>query len=301
MLPEPTKSPFIIAHEFFDALPIHAFRSTPPSQPSTIQGLHGPIPVSKSRSSQTSQWRELLVAPTPTTSTISTTSRPSLSTTKHSPDFQLSLAKASTPMSLVLPESSPRYKALQAKPETIVEISPESHSYVAEFARRIGGTASTMPSSLPSKAGQAATTKQVPSGAALIIDYGPSATIPTSTLRGVREHKLVSPFSSPGLVDVSADVDFTALAEAAVNASEGVEVHGPIEQGEWLVRMGIKERAKMLAAKGQAEKEQSITKAVERLIERGGGGMGRLYKVMAIVPEGGGKRRPVGFGGEVAE
>ena len=100
---------------------------------------------------------------------------------------------------------------------------------------------------------------------------------------------------------MSADVDFTALVEAAVNASEGVEAHGPIEQGEWLVRMGIKERAKMLAETSQPGKDQSVSKVVERLIERGGGGMGRLYKVMAIVPEGGGRRRPVGFGGGVAE
>ena len=64
--------------------------------------------------------------------------------------------------------------------------------------------------------------------------------------------------------------------------------------------MGIRERAKALVREGQVEKEQSVTKAVERLVERGGGGMGRLYKVMTIVPEGGGRRRPVGFGGELA-
>ena len=38
-------------------------------------------------------------------------------------------------------------------------------------------------------------------------------------------------------MDLSADVDFTALAEAALNASEGVEVHGPVEQGVFLEGM----------------------------------------------------------------
>jgi hypothetical protein len=47
------------------------------------------------------------------------------------------------------------------------------------------------------------------------------------------------------------------------------------------------------------DRRTRVMRAVERLIERGGGGMGRVYKVMAIVPEAGGRRRPVGFGGGV--
>ena len=103
-------------------------------------------------------------------------------------------------------------------------------------------------------------------------------------------------------MDISADVDFTALAEAAVNASPGVEVHGPTEQGGWLERMGVWERGRTLSEKFKdkdIEGEKRVMAAVERLVERGGGGMGRLYKVMAIVPENGGRRRPVGFGGVV--
>ena len=154
--------------------------------------------------------------------------------------------------------------------------------------------------------------KPVPSGGALILDYGPPDTISTNSLRGIRAHKQVSPFSSPGLVDLSADVDFTALAEAATAASEGVEVHGPVEQGYWLESIGIRERAQMLcrgidkdtgAEHEGNEKEvrkRQVHQAVERLVERGGGGMGRIYKAMAIIPEGGGRRRPVGFGGNVS-
>lgn len=104
-------------------------------------------------------------------------------------------------------------------------------------------------------------------------------------------------------MDISADVDFTALAEAALKASNGVEVHGPVEQGSWLEAMGIRERAEILCGRmgvgdGEVGKKR-VWKGVERLVERGGGGMGRIYKVLAIVPEGGGRRRPVGFGGGV--
>lgn len=101
-------------------------------------------------------------------------------------------------------------------------------------------------------------------------------------------------------------MDFTALAEAAVNASEGVEVYGPVEQGTFLQAMGIKERAEMLLRKikdgagpDADENRKRIDTAWKRLIDRGGSGMGKVYKAMAIVPECGGKRPPVGFGGDV--
>lgn len=79
--------------------------------------------------------------------------------------------------------------------------------------------------------------------------------------------------------------------------------------------MGIRERGDMickgvsgpLAGATGAETETTettqrtrrIRRGIDRLVERGGGGMGRIYKVLAIVPENGGRRRPVGFGGDV--
>ncbi len=181
-------------------------------------------------------------------------------------------------------------------PGSIIEISPESHSYAADFARRIGGSpVRPGPDSISST-----TTKTRPSGAALIFDYGPADTIPANTLRGIRSHQPVSPLTHPGLVDISADVDFTALAEAALAASPGVEVHGPVEQGGWLQSMGIRERAETICKGlgGDEEGKRRVRGAIQRLVERGGGAMGKIYKVLAIVPEGGGKR-PIGFGGDI--
>ena len=295
---EPSKTPFIFAHEFFDALPIHAFQSVLPNPyeaPQTVVTPTGPLSLSKPP--KTPQWRELVVTPTPP----SPPSTPSISLSTSSPlaDFQLSPAKASNPNSLLLPNISSRYKALLSTPGSTIEISPESHFYASDFAIRIGGTP-------PSKS-QPNPRKPNSSGAALIFDYGPSTHIPTSTLRGIRDHKPVSPFATPGLVDISADVDFLALTEAALNASPGVEVHGPVEQGVWLESMGIRERAEMICKglngtdgdlQNVLEAKQRVMGAVERLVERGPGGMGRIYKVLAIVPERGGKR-PVGFGGGV--
>jgi len=173
----------------------------------------------------------------------------------------------------------------------MIEICPEGRSYASEFARRIGDSSADY--------------KRTPgSGAALIIDYGPADTIPTNSLRGIRAHRKVSPFTTPGQVDLSADVDFIALAEAALETSPNVEVHGPVEQGIFLRTMGIKERAQqLLKGLGTSAEEEEKRKRVEsgwkRLVERSGGAMGKVYKVMAVVPESGGRRKPVGFGGDV--
>jgi len=102
------------------------------------------------------------------------------------------------------------------------------------------------------------------------------------------------------MVDLSADVDFVALAEAAMRASEAVEVIGPVEQGGWLMGMGVRERGEMLCqGTGDEERKGEIRRGVERLVERGGGGMGRVYKVLAIMPDGRAGRGVVGFGGDV--
>ena len=279
LLPNPTEqlhTPFFVAHEFFDALPIQAFVSTPPaSHPTSTLLMPDGSPASHQlRSAKEPQWRELMVSLSP----------PAFPGAKENRlEFQLTSAKASNPASLVIPESSSRYKKLKSTSGSTIEISPESQKVVQDIATRIGRTGS-----------------RKPSGAALIIDYGPLSTVPISSLRGIRKHERVSPFASPGQVDLSADVDFTALAEAALAAHEKLEVYGPVEQGSFLQTMGIVPRAEQLMKSVKDEERRRLVESgYKRLIESGGGGMGRTYKAMAIVPESGGKRPPVGFGGTV--
>ncbi|KAI5360741.1 Putative protein arginine methyltransferase NDUFAF7 [Septoria linicola] len=317
---EVSKTPFIIAHEFFDALPIHVFQSTEiqPDQAKTIQTPTGPI-ENKQRSQAGHQWRELLVS-----------AKPPHRLQESEPEFELSMSRTATPHSMYLPETSPRYKALKNTDGATIEVSPESQSYTRDLAIRIGGSnadelaayakrRAPIPGRPTAAAPEVPISKPASSGAALIIDYGPPDRIPINSLRGIRAHELVSPFDKPGETDVSADVDFLALAETAIKSSPGTEVHGPVSQANFLNAMGIQERAAQLVKKaidderaGKGAKDKSelteIVKRVEsgwrRLVDMSPQGMGRLYHVMAIVPytppkEGQPRRRPVGFGGDI--
>jgi NADH dehydrogenase [ubiquinone] 1 alpha subcomplex assembly factor 7 len=279
-------TPFIIAHEFFDALPIHVFQAVAPSESSSSSITTSTTsPPPSRRLPKSNEWRELLVAPTSPHATIAATSTQK---SKAAPEFELIQSKIPTPHSQYLPRISERYKKLLPVSDSVIEISPESLAIAADFATRIGG-----PASGPSTA----------SGAALILDYGPAATIPTNSLRGIKAHQMCSPFAFPGQVDISADVDFMGLAEAALNASPHVEVHGPAEQAMFLGTMGIRERAQALIQKAGADKAaaERIETGWKRLVDRGPNGMGKTYKAMAIVPHvpNAKMRRPVGFGGDL--
>ncbi|MEO7503672.1 MAG: SAM-dependent methyltransferase [Sphingomicrobium sp.] len=115
-------------------------------------------------------------------------------------------------------------------------------------------------------------------GAALIVDYGhDQAGAVGDTLQAVRGHRFAYPLEHPGEQDLTAHVDFAALAGAA--RLGGARVGGPVSQGSWLETLGIAARASTLAAKNPAEAE-GIAAARRRLCDEAE--MGRLFKVMAL-------------------
>jgi len=114
-------------------------------------------------------------------------------------------------------------------------------------------------------------------GAALFIDYGHDQPRDGSTLQAVREHRMVDPFVAPGEADLTAHVDFDAMATIA--QSRGVKWFGTVPQGRWLRALGIETRADNLAAYAP-QHAQSIHSGKDRLI--GEGQMGLLFKVMGL-------------------
>ena len=85
---------------------------------------------------------------------------------------------------------------------------------------------------------------------------------------------------APGQADITAHVDFQALAHAAEDM--GARVHGPVTQGEFLTRLGIETRAVTLMAKAPPEVSEDIANALKRLVGSGRDGMGTMFKVLGI-------------------
>jgi NADH dehydrogenase [ubiquinone] 1 alpha subcomplex assembly factor 7 len=117
-------------------------------------------------------------------------------------------------------------------------------------------------------------------GAALILDYGHVKYALGDTLQAVAGHAYTDPLSAPGEADLTAHVDFEALAQSA--ESIGGRIHGPILQRDFLLRLGIYGRAATLKASATRDKALEIDLALSRLTASGAQGMGELFKALAI-------------------
>jgi SAM-dependent MidA family methyltransferase len=114
-------------------------------------------------------------------------------------------------------------------------------------------------------------------GIAIVIDYGHERTGAGDTLQAVRSHEYTAVLECPGEQDLTAHVDFEALAN--VSRWAGATVTPLVTQGEWLNRMGIGARAAALAS-ANPERAKDLAGAVHRLTARAE--MGQLFKVLAI-------------------
>ena len=117
-------------------------------------------------------------------------------------------------------------------------------------------------------------------GAALLVDYGHAWYGLGETLQAVSGHAFVEPLLSPGQVDLTAHVDFQALAQST--ESMGARAYGPVSQREWLRRLGIDKRAATLKAHSPYSRATEIDQGLNRLTAGGSRGMGELCKVIAI-------------------
>ena len=164
--------------------------------------------------------------------------------------FALALNPQMTPHTVLIPEAL----AGSAPIGTVAEIRPAGSAVAAAIAERIAASG----------------------GAALIVDYGYCRHGPANTIQAVRDHKAHDFLADPGEADITAHVNFAALAEAARAAA----IHGPIPQGAFLKRLGIEVRATQLSRCATAAQARDIESACKRLIDPSE--MGTLFKVLAI-------------------
>jgi len=114
-------------------------------------------------------------------------------------------------------------------------------------------------------------------GAALVIDYGHAETFVGETLQAVGQHAYADPLTAPGNIDLTAHVDFQALGRAV--EAMGANGYGPLDQSEFLQRLGIETRAaKLKAAAASRAAATEIDLALARLIGHDRTAMGTLFK-----------------------
>lgn len=148
-------------------------------------------------------------------------------------------------------------EAVDAPQGAIAEIAPARTALMDAIAERIAGQG----------------------GAGLFFDYGHVRPGLGDTLQAVRRHQHEDVLENPGEADLTAHVDFAALAAAA--RSHGLAAH-LATQGEFLLAMGLLERAGRLGADADEATRARISGEVERLA--GPDRMGELFKVLAILP-----------------
>lgn len=121
-------------------------------------------------------------------------------------------------------------------------------------------------------------------GAVIFADYG----FPRSeyylpqrhqgTLVGHYRHRLLAdPYWWPGLVDLSASVDFTAVAEAAIEL--GLQVSGFSSQAQFLIAAGLAERLEDVGLRSERERVKRNDEA-RRLTHAAA--MGERFKVICM-------------------
>ena len=78
---------------------------------------------------------------------------------------------------------------------------------------------------------------------ALFLDYGPLQSAPGSSVQAIRDGAYADPLHVPGQADLTAHVDFAAIAARVKH------VQGPVKQNAFLTGLGLFQRSDFLASK----------------------------------------------------
>lgn len=193
---------FLLANEFFDALPIRQFQRT----------LAG--------------WSETLIGVA---------------------NDELSFGRGPDGLFALLD-----HRLTNTQPNEIVEICPSSAPIMDALARRI----------------------ETQGGIAVIIDYGDWVSR-GDTFQALKSHDFTPPLAAPGEADLTAHVDFAALAARCKNTAYKT-------QGQLLNALGLQQRAEILAKRLTGEAALSHRAATRRLTAPEE--MGKLFKALAVLP-----------------
>ncbi len=149
----------------------------------------------------------------------------------------------------------------------IGEVSPGGRALAREIGGRLAGSG----------------------GVALIVDYGHARSAPGETLQAVKGHQYHDVLADPGAADLTAHVDFEALAAAGARA--GASTYGPVSQGAFLGSLGIDARTEALLENASPEQAHDLRSGLRRLVASSE--MGVLFKALCLAHPG--QPAPPGF------
>ena len=283
---------FIIGQEFLDALPVHVFQKSEHGWRERMVD----VAIEEESDDDDKVEVEMRDGTKAVTSASTSTSTSTTDDGKKKPRFRHVLSPGITPAlrNLLHIDENGNPLGSQAQQQqlnnapigTITEVCPEALALIQDIALRI----------------------EKCQGAALMIDYGNEGS--RDSIRAFRRHEQVDVLSSPGTVDVTADVDFGALKNAVnsdlramlskmssddggdnnehehehadVDLKNMPEAFGPQKQGQFLASMGAVERTIKLIEDDNTSDEQAeeLCTALERLVSEEE--MGDRFKVLAI-------------------
>jgi NADH dehydrogenase [ubiquinone] 1 alpha subcomplex assembly factor 7 len=185
--------------------------------------------------------------------------------------------------------------------ERMVGVAPDGETLVMALAPGVSPFAPLLPNAAPGAEAELCEPARAiasgigerlrrDSGWALIVDYGYD-TGSGASLQAVRRHRGAGILDHPGETDLSAHVDFGALARAALGETAGVRSFGPVGQGDFLRRLGILQRAEILKRQASEAQRHAVDASLARLIASDQ--MGTLFRVLALGDDRSGE--PAGF------
>ena len=245
----------VVAHEFFDALPIHIFEK------------------------HATGWREVMVDVDDGHRPVSVVKASDLNRKAPEPGLRFVLSPGPTAWTQLLASNSERFKMMQ--PGQRVEVSPAGWTVARRLGEWVSGYPALRPEHATSQRPPADTREQRGKrslgGCGLVIDYGGMRFF-SESFRAFRSHKLVDPLEMPGQSDLTANVDFSFLMHA-LHTTDAF-TYGPLSQRDFLTALGLSLRLKKLVESNAPDRRVDIERAAQRLIEVNG--MGTQYQILGI-------------------
>ena len=119
------------------------------------------------------------------------------------------------------------------------------------------------------------------SGAALLIDYGHAVTGFGDTLQALRAHRYVDPLAAPGDCDLTAHVDFAAMARSA-SADRALRSTARSTRAISCARSASTSEPRRSSIEPGPSGRRRLQHARNRLVGKAKGEMGALFKAMAV-------------------